>query len=142
MDNTTGITQVSSADGTVYLHTHDGLSSAEIVTALRPYVGRMISINLPNNYGHVEERRVRLTGADGTDLTVYYAPTDYTGTHDAMSTAGLACVKVQPVREWSAKHYGESRPACGATVRDDDTCTTVIKNVRCTDCLEEVNRNV
>lgn len=45
-------------------------------------------------------------------------------------------------RQWTAVHYGESRPACGAALRDDDTCTTVIKDVRCPDCLEAVNRAV
>lgn len=44
------------------------------------------------------------------------------------------------VRQWSAVHYGESRPACGLTLRDDDECTTDMKRVRCLDCLEEVNR--
>ncbi|MER6605739.1 hypothetical protein ABT282_07440 [Streptomyces sp. NPDC000927] len=94
-----GITELAATDGTIYIHTHNGRSSDEIVAALRPYVGRMIHVTLPNNYGHYAERRVRLTGADGTDITVYYAPTDYTGTHDALSTAGLACVKVEPVRD-------------------------------------------
>lgn len=45
-------------------------------------------------------------------------------------------------REWSAVHYGADRPACGASLREDDTCTTVIKDVRCLDCLEETSRAV
>lgn len=135
-----GITQITSGDGTVYLHTHHGESPEEIVKALQPYVGRMMRMSLPNNYGHHAQRRVRLTGADGANLTVYYQPTDHTGTHDAMETAGQSAVVIEPAREWSAKHYGESRTACGATLRDGDTCTTVIKNVRCLDCLTVVNR--
>lgn len=46
------------------------------------------------------------------------------------------------VRQWSAVHYGEGRPACGGTLRDDDKCTTDMKRVRCLNCLEEVNRTV
>lgn len=45
-------------------------------------------------------------------------------------------------RKWSTVHYGESRPACGEALRNDDTCTTVVKDVRCMDCLEAVNRPV
>jgi hypothetical protein len=45
------------------------------------------------------------------------------------------------VRQWSAVHYGESLPACGGTLRDDDECTTDLKRVRCPNCLEEVNRS-
>jgi|SRR5690606_6811862 len=47
-----------------------------------------------------------------------------------------------PVREWSAVHYGESRPACSATLREDDRCTVVIADVRCLDCLEVVQAEV
>lgn len=45
-------------------------------------------------------------------------------------------------RLWSAVHYGENHPACGGALRNNDECTTDLKQVRCLDCLEEVNRSV
>lgn len=53
-----------------------------------------------------------------------------------------AQVSADNLRMWPAIHYGHSFALCGAPVRDDDVCITVIDNVRCMECLEELNRPV
>lgn len=84
-----------------------------------------------------------------TDDTV--PGTDLIGARDALRTLrGLSEIDPRDLRttrraggrEQEAKHYGASRTACGAAVETDDMCTETIKDVRCPDCLEAINRSV
>lgn len=95
-------THLSSTDGTVYLHTHHGESSAQIADALSPYIGRDMKADLPNNYGHYARYRVRLEAVDGERVTVLATTRDgrkHRTTVDAFDAFGTNCTTIEPVRE-------------------------------------------
>jgi len=92
MDN---ITTHIATDGTVYLRTQHGESAAEIAESLKPYVGRMMSADLPNLYGHYKRYNVVLQAVDGDDVTVYCPNYDHTATLSAFDAFGSHCTMIK-----------------------------------------------
>lgn len=94
-------THVSSTDGTVYLRTQHGDTAEEIAEALKPYVGRRMSADVANRYGHFHRYSVVLRSVDGENVTLdawvngKVIPT----TVDAMSAFGTHCTMISPERE-------------------------------------------
>ena len=88
-------THVDSCDGTVYLRTHLGESAAEIVEALRPYIGRYMRMDLPNLYGHYRHYWGDLLSVDGDTVTVYVPAHDYTTTINAFDAFGTHCTLIE-----------------------------------------------
>lgn len=92
-------THVASTDGTVYLRTQHGRSAAEIAEALRPYVGRLMQMDLPNLYGHYHRYWGELRAIDGENVTVYVPNHDHTTTINAFDAFGTHCTVIEPVKE-------------------------------------------
>lgn len=88
------ITTHTATDGTVYLRTQHGLTSAEIAEALTPYIGRTMQADVPNNYGHYKRYRVVLKKVDGDKVTLYAPQHDYTTELDAMAAFGNDCTMI------------------------------------------------
>jgi hypothetical protein len=92
-------TLVSSTDGTVYLRTQHGNTAAEIAESLKPYVGRTMSCELPNNYGHYRRCLAVLLGVTGDDVTVRVPRYDYETTISAMDAFGSNCTTIEPEKK-------------------------------------------
>lgn len=82
------ITQHTASDGMIYLRTHHGGSAEEIAAALTPFVGRVMSADLPNRY---RRYRVKLLAVDGGRVTVQEQ-----STFDAFDVFGTSCTMIEP----------------------------------------------
>jgi len=89
------ITTHMATDGTVYLRTQHGESAAEIAESLKPYVGRSMWADLPNDYGHFKRYHVVLREVDSEDVTVYIPRLDLTATVNAFSGFGSDCTMIE-----------------------------------------------
>lgn len=83
-----------SVDGTVYLRTQHGNSAAEITEALKPYVGRTMSCDLPNLYGHYHRYRAVLREIKGDTVTLYVPGHDYLTVINAFDAFGSHCTMI------------------------------------------------
>lgn len=92
-------THVSSTDGTVYLRTQHGDTAEEIAEALRPYVGRFMSMDLPNLYGHYRRYKGTLRSIDGVVATVHVPNYDYTTEINVFDAFGTHCTTIEPEKE-------------------------------------------
>lgn len=93
------ISTLVSTDGTVYLRTHQGQSSQEIAESLRPYIGRILTCDLPNNYGYYHRYRAKLEDVNGTQVQVEAILS--TGSRvsvnvDAFDAFGTHCTIIHP----------------------------------------------
>ncbi|WP_125262044.1 hypothetical protein [Streptomyces alboflavus] len=89
-------THVDSFDGRTYLRTQHGDSAVEIADSLRPYVGRLMRMDLPNPYGHYHAYWGYLRSVEGGDVTVYVPRYDHTATLSAFDVFGTHCTVIKP----------------------------------------------
>lgn len=87
------ITQHTASDGMIYLRTHHGGSAEEIAAALTPFVGRVMSADLPNRY---RRYRVKLLAVDGGRVTVQEQRSGQQSTFDAFDVFGTSCTMIEP----------------------------------------------
>jgi len=87
-------THVSQTDGTTYLRTQHGESAAEIAESLRPYIGRTMSMDLPNLYGHYHRYRGVLRGLAGVVATVYVPGHNYEVEINVFDAFGTHCTMI------------------------------------------------
>lgn len=83
-------------NGDIYLRTQHGMSSAEIIDALRHYVGRDMHADLRNNYGHRRRYAVRLLAVDGEQAQVRTSNPQHTVWVDAFDAFGTHCTIIEP----------------------------------------------
>jgi hypothetical protein len=89
------ITKMESSDGTVYLHTHHGNTAQEIAESLKPYVGRTMSMELPNMYGHYRRYSGILRSVDKNAVTVYVPAHTYETVINAFDAFGSRCTIIE-----------------------------------------------
>lgn len=92
-------TLVSSTDGTVYLRTQHGNTAEEIAAALTPYVGRVMSMELPNLYGHYRRYTGTLKEINGVVATVRVASHNYETEINVFDAFGSTCTTIEPERD-------------------------------------------
>lgn len=89
------ITTLKSDDGTVYLRTQHGRSAEEIAESLKPYIGRTMSMELPNLYGHYRRYSGVLRGISGVVATVYVPGHNYETEVNVFDAFGSHCTMIE-----------------------------------------------
>lgn len=87
-------THVSQTDGTVYLRTQHGNSAEEIAESLGPYIGRTMSMELPNLYGHYRRYRGILRALNGVVALVYVPGQNYEVEINVFDAFGSHCTMI------------------------------------------------
>jgi hypothetical protein len=89
------ITTLKSDDGTVYLRTQHGRSAEEIAESLKPYIGRTMSMEFPNLYGHYRRYSGVLREIDGVVATVYVPRHSYETEVNVFDAFGSHCTMIE-----------------------------------------------